>query len=60
MGLILRFCSHPTPLNVTNNGLSPLVDVDVFDRDFLLSFAAMAVQGFKQCGVRSGKLVGLT
>ena len=47
MGLILRFCPHPTPLHVADNGLSPFVDVDVFDRDFLLPFAAMAVQSLQ-------------
>jgi hypothetical protein len=49
MGLILRFGPYLTPLHVANNGLSAFVDV--FDGDFLLAFAAMAVQCFQQCGV---------
>jgi hypothetical protein len=59
MGLILRFGPHPTPLHVADDGLSAFVDVDVFDRDLLLPFAAMAVQCLQQCGVRPRKLVGL-
>jgi hypothetical protein len=37
-----------TPLNVADNGLSAVVDVDVFDRHFLLPLAAMAVQCLQQ------------
>jgi hypothetical protein len=59
MGLILRFGPYPTPLHVADNGLPAFVDVDVFDRDFLLPFAAMAVQCFQQRGMRPRKLVGL-
>jgi hypothetical protein len=46
MGLILRFRGKPTPrgLDIANNGLATAVDMDVFDRDFLLSLATMAVQ----------------
>jgi hypothetical protein len=43
MGLILRFGPHPTLLNVTDNSLAAFVDVDVFDGDFLLAFAAMPI-----------------
>jgi hypothetical protein len=37
----------------------PVVDVDVFDRDFLLPFAAMPIEGFQKRGVRTRKLVRL-
>jgi hypothetical protein len=43
MGLILRFDPHPTRLHVAGNSLVAFVDVDVFDRNFLLLFAAMPV-----------------
>ena len=36
------------PLHISNNGLTAFMDVDVFDRDLLLSFAPMAVQCFEQ------------
>ena len=39
MGLILRIGSHPAPLHIADNRLAALVDVDVFDRNFLLPFA---------------------
>ena len=60
MGLILRFSPHPTPLHVADDGLSAFVDVNVFDGYLLLAFAAVAIQSLQQCGVSSGKLVGLT
>ena len=44
------------PLHVANNGLSAIVDVDVFDSYFLLAFAAMPIQRLKQCRVSSRKL----
>jgi len=44
------------PLHVANNGLSAVVDVDVFDSYFLLAFAAMPIQRLKQCRVSSRKL----
>jgi hypothetical protein len=53
MGLILRFGPYPTPLHVANNGLSAFVDVDMFDGDLLLSFAAMSIQRFEQSRVCS-------
>jgi len=37
------------PLHVANNGLSAIVDVDVFDS----YFAAMPIQRLKQCRVSS-------
>jgi hypothetical protein len=54
MGLILRFGLHADPLDVADNRLTPFLDVDVFDRDFLLTFAAMAVQCLQQRGVGAG------
>jgi hypothetical protein len=58
MGLILRFRSRPTPLHIAN-GLSAIVDVDVFDRNLLLPFSAMAVQRFLQSSVCPRQLVRL-
>jgi hypothetical protein len=46
MGLPLVFVRHPTPrLNSTDDGSASRVDMDVFDRDFLLALASMPVQG---------------
>jgi hypothetical protein len=59
MGLFLRFRSHPTPLHIADDGLTAVVDVDVFDRDFLLSFAAMTVQRLQQGSVGARELVCL-
>ena len=59
MGLILRFRSYPTPLHVADDGLPTFVDVDVFDGDFLLTFAAMPVECFQQGGICSRELVCL-
>jgi hypothetical protein len=44
MGLILRFGPYPTPIHIADNSLPAFMDVDVFDRDFLLTFTAMPVQ----------------
>jgi hypothetical protein len=60
MGLILRFDPHPTPFHIADNRLSAFVDVDVFDRDLLLSFAPVAVQRFHERNVGSRKPVSLT
>jgi hypothetical protein len=38
----------PGPLYTADNGLAAGMDVDVFDRDFLLTFATMTVERFKQ------------
>ena len=54
MGLILRFGSHPTPRHIADNSLAAFVDVDVFDRDFLLALASVAIQGFQKRGVGAG------
>jgi hypothetical protein len=43
MGLILRFGPHPAPHHIADDGLAALVDVGVFDGDFLLAFAAMPI-----------------
>lgn len=48
MGLILQFGTPPAPLDVADDGLATFMDVDVFDRDFLLAFSTMAVEGFEQ------------
>ena len=59
MGLILRFRPHPTPLHIADNSLSAFVDVDVFNRYFLLSFATVSIEGFQKCGVGARKFVRL-
>jgi len=51
-----RSAIRMAPLHVANNGLSAVVDVDVFDSYFLLAFAAMPIQRLKQCRVSSRKL----
>jgi hypothetical protein len=40
MGLILRFGLHPSP-HIADDGLAAIVNVDVFDRTFLLPFATV-------------------
>ena len=59
MGLILQFGPSSTPLHIANNGLSAFVDVDVFDRNFLLALAAMPIESFQKRGVGPRKLVCL-
>lgn len=54
MGLIFPF-GYVSPSHIANNGLSAVVDVDLFDRYFPRSFAAMAVQGFEQSRVRASQ-----
>ncbi|MGZ3320196.1 MAG: hypothetical protein ACXU9C_04355 [Xanthobacteraceae bacterium] len=41
------------------NGLPAFVDMNVFNGDFLLAFAAVTVEGVKQHGVGAGQLVRL-
>jgi len=50
MGLILRFRCKPTPrtLDIADDGLAPLVYVDVLDCDLLLPFAAMSVESLSE------------
>jgi hypothetical protein len=45
------------PLDVADNGLSAFMDVDVFNRYFLLSFATVPIEGFQKSGVGPRKLV---
>ena len=59
MGLILRFGSHPTPLDIADDGLPAFVDVNVFDGDFLLAFASVSVESFQKSGVSARELVCL-
>jgi hypothetical protein len=44
IGLILGSPQHPTPLDGTEDRLPSGIDVDLFDRDFLLPLAAAALQ----------------
>ena len=46
-------------VHIADDGLAPLVYVDVLDRHFLLALAAMSVEGFKQGCVCPGQLVRL-
>ena len=57
MGLILWFRYEPSPraLDVADDGLAAFMNVDVFNRDFLLALAAVAVQRFEKCGVGAGE-----
>ena len=50
MGLILYFQCQPSPggLDVADDSLPALVDVDMFDRNLLLPFATLAIEGFQQ------------
>ena len=60
-GSFLRLLVIPTPRcpHHTHNRLPTGMDVDMLDRDFLLAFAAMAVESIKQCCPGSGELVCL-
>lgn len=60
MGLILRFGEHPTPLNVADNRLPAVVDVNVFDRNFLLALPTMPVQRLQQRRMCARQLVRLS
>jgi len=51
--------THPRTLDVADDGLAPLVYVDMLDRDLLLPLAAMSVEGFEQGCVRARQLVRL-
>jgi hypothetical protein len=42
------------------NGLPAFVDVDVFDGDFLLTLASVAVKRFEEHGIGAAKLVCLS
>ena len=58
MGLFLEFAGIPTPRltgcgDYADDRLAARMDVDVLDRDFLLAFAAVAVQSFYQEDVSS-------
>ena len=51
MGLFLGSDLNPTPrlrADIADDGLSALIDVDVFDGHLLLAFAAMLVERFQQ------------
>ena len=43
--------ASPHPFDIADNGLSPFMDVDVFNGDFLLPLSAVSIQGFKQSSV---------
>jgi hypothetical protein len=57
-GLILGLV-RTHPLHIAYNGLSAFMDVDVFDRNFLLALATMSIEGFQKRGVGPRKLVCL-
>jgi len=63
MGLFSGFLARPSPrgrgADVADNGLAAGMYVDVFHHNFLLTFAAVPVEGFEQCRVSAGALVGL-
>jgi hypothetical protein len=51
--------ASPHPFDIADNGLSPFMDVDVFNGDFLLPLSAVSIQGFKQSSVGCAILVRL-
>jgi hypothetical protein len=61
MGLTLCFRCEPSPpaLDVPDDGLAAFVNVDVLDRDLLLAFAAVAIEGFQQRRVCPRELIRL-
>ena len=60
MGLFLCIPVIPTPrCHHTHHGLAAGVDVNMFDRDFLLAFSAMTVESIEQHCPGSGKFVRL-
>ena len=61
MRLIHSFRSTPTPrgLDRANHRLAARMDVDVLDRDLLLAFAAMTVEGLNQRSMRPRQFVRL-
>lgn len=57
LGFILQFRGHSLPLgHAADDRLAALVDVDVFDRHMLLTFAAMLVQGPEELGISPRQL----
>jgi hypothetical protein len=60
MGLSLWSLVTPTPgVDGADNGVSALVDMDVFHSHFLLAFAAAAVECIEKKGIGAGELVRL-
>jgi hypothetical protein len=62
MGYLLVFrVSHRSPatLDGADNRLSALVDVNMFNRDFLLTLTAIALQCLNLRGVGAAEFVGL-
>ena len=61
MGLFLQLCTIPSPrgLDRADNGLAPRVDVNMLHRHFLLTFAAVTIEGIQQNRKCPRKLVCL-
>src|SRR5262245_47351492 len=58
MGLISRIYVPPLPrVDLADDGLAALVDVDVFDNNFLLAFAAVFVESLEMKAIGSAELV---
>ena len=49
----------PWVLNVADDCLTALIDMDVLDSNLLLSFSAVSVERFEECGEGSGELTRL-
>jgi hypothetical protein len=60
IGLPSISARHPTPtLDGADNGLTAGMDVDVLDRDLLLTFTPVPVQGLDKRDIGPRQLVGL-
>ena len=63
MGLFFGFFARPSPrgrgTDVADDGLAASMYVDVFHHNFLLTLAAVSVEGFEQCRISAGTLVCL-
>ena len=59
IGLFLFFRLHPRPgLNIADYGLAALMDVNVFDRDLLLSLSPVLVESFHGQRIGPSEFVG--
>ncbi len=59
--LVLLVFSYPRTLvfNVSDNGLSSFMDMNVFDSDLLLALSTVLVEGVDELGDGAGQFVGL-
>ena len=60
MGLFLAFGERALPpslstVDLTDDGLAPLMDVDMLNGDFLLPFVTVSLQGLELAHMQSGE-----